>query len=55
MMQGTKPSSSTKKLAKMNMLSIFSRVSKARKVKEFFLKWTTTMMSKGLMKMTRSL
>src|ERR1700738_1744885 len=37
MMQGTRPSSSTKKLAKVNMPSTFSGLGKARKVKEFLL------------------
>ena len=37
MMQGARPSSSTKKLAKVNMPSTFSRLGKARKVKEFLL------------------
>ena len=37
MMQGSKPSSSTKKLAKVNMPSTFSGLGKARKVKEFLL------------------
>ena len=54
MMQGARPSSSTKKLAKVNMPSTFSRLGKARKVKEFCLKWTTIMMSKSA-KETRSL
>jgi hypothetical protein len=37
MTQGTRPSSSTKKLAKVNMPSTFSGLGKARKVKEFLL------------------
>jgi hypothetical protein len=37
MMQGARPSSSTKKLAKVNMPSTFSGLGKARKVKEFLL------------------
>jgi hypothetical protein len=37
MMQGARPSSSTKKLAKVNMPSTFSGFGKARKVKEFLL------------------
>ena len=37
LMQGSRPSSSTKKLAKVNMPSTFSRLGKARKVKEFLL------------------
>ena len=37
LMQGSKPSSSTKKLAKVNMPSTFSGLGKARKVKEFLL------------------
>lgn len=37
MMQGPRPSSSTKKLAKVNMPSTFSGLGKARKVKEFLL------------------
>ena len=36
-MQGPRPSSSTKKLAKVNMPSTFSGLGKARKVKEFLL------------------
>ena len=35
-MQGTRPSSSTMKLTKVNMPSTFSRFGKARKVKDFF-------------------
>ena len=37
MMQGARPSSSTKKLANVNMPSTFSGLGKARKVKEFLL------------------
>ena len=37
MMQGARPSSSTKKLAKVNMPSTFSELGRARKVKEFLL------------------
>jgi hypothetical protein len=37
MTQGARPSSSTKKLAKVNMPSTFSGLGKARKVKEFFI------------------
>jgi hypothetical protein len=37
LMQGSRPSSSTKKLAKGNMPSTFSGLGKARKVKEFLL------------------
>ena len=37
MMQGARPSSATKKLAKANMPSTFSGLGKARKVKEFLL------------------
>ena len=37
MMQGARPSSSTKKLAKVNMPSTFSGLGKARKVKDFLL------------------
>jgi hypothetical protein len=37
MMQGSRPSSSTKKLAKVNMPSTFSGLGKAKKVKEFLL------------------
>ena len=36
-MDGARPSFSTKKLAKVNMLSTFYGLSKARKVKEFLL------------------
>jgi hypothetical protein len=41
MMQGGRPSSSTKKLAKLNMPKMFSGLGKARRVKEFLLEWTT--------------
>ena len=37
LLQGARPSSSTKKLAKVNMPSTFSGLGKARKVKEFLL------------------
>jgi hypothetical protein len=37
MMQRARPSSSTKKLAKVNMPTTFSGLGKARKVKEFLL------------------
>jgi hypothetical protein len=37
MEQGTKPSSSLEKLAKVNMLNTFSSVGKVKKVKKFLL------------------
>ena len=52
--QNVKPSSSTKKLAKVNMLSIFSRLYKARKVKKILLEIDNDYMSKYLIRLTRS-
>jgi hypothetical protein len=42
MMQGARPSSLTKKLAKVNMPSTFSGLGKARKVKDHALQWWTS-------------
>ena len=55
MMQGSRPSSSTKKLAKVYMPSTFLGLDNARNVKDFCWKWTTTMMSKGPRRTIRSL
>ena len=54
LMQGSKPSSSTKKLAKVNMPSTFSGLVRPGRSKNFSWKWTTIMMSKSPRRMTRS-
>ena len=55
MMQGARTSSSTKKLVKVNMPSTFFALCKARKKKNFSLKWITIMMFKSpIIKETRS-
>jgi hypothetical protein len=54
MMQGVRPSSLTKKLAKVNMPITFSGLGKAKKIKDFYWKWKTTTMSKGPKRTIRS-